>query len=276
MKTLKRKVAFVTGGASGVGLAMVRSFLRAGMKVVAADVEAAALARLRTEFAGNNAFLALQLDVTDRAAMAAAADATERAFGKVHVLCNNAGVAVFGRIDTQTYADWDWVLGVNLHGVVNGLQTFIERIKKHGEGGHIVNTASIAGQSPLPGLTVYNASKYAVVGISETIRQELAPLNIGVSVLCPGEVSTNIGTSQRNRPTALKRRRGDPRSLRGRRRLDPALRRAIDPALVGDMVVDALRNDDAYIFTHPELKSLVDARFAKLDEGFARWAAWQT
>ncbi len=287
MRQVEGKVAFVTGGASGLGLAMVRSFLRAGMKVVAADVEDAALVRVREEFAGNNAFMAIKLDVTDRAAMARAADQTERAFGNVHVLCNNAGVVVNGRIDSLTYQDWDWVMGVNLGGVVNGLQTFIERIKRHGEGGHIVNTASIAGQIALQGLSIYNAGKYAVVGISETIRQELAPLNIGVSVLCPGIVSTGIGSSGRNRPSALSAATqgapapgtqafaADAQGAGGQAQLDELLNRHLDPAVVGDMVLDAIRNDDAYIFTHPELKPMVEARFAQITSGFDRWAGYR-
>ena len=287
MKQVEGKVAFVTGGASGLGLAMVRSFLRAGMKVVAADVEDAALARVRAEFAGNNSFMAIKLDVTDRVAMARAADETERAFGNVHVLCNNAGVVVNGRIDQLTYQDWDWVMGVNLGGVVNGLQTFIERIKRHGEGGHIVNTASIAGQIALQGLTIYNAGKYAVVGISETIRQELAPLNIGVSVLCPGIVNTGIGDSGRNRPSELSATAPvaaagaaetavtDADAAGGQAQLDELLNRHLDPAVVGDMVLEAIRNDDAYIFTHPELKPMVEARFAQIAGGFDRWAGYR-
>ena len=277
MKTLEGKVAFVTGGASGLGLAMVRAFLRAGMKVCAADIEDAALARVRAEFAGNNAFIALKLDVTDRSAMALAADDTERAFGKVHVLCNNAGVVVNGRIDSLNYKDWDWVMGMNLGGVVNGLHTFIERIKRHGEGGHIVNTASIAGQIALQGLTVYNATKYAVVGISETIRQELAPLNIGVSVLCPGIVTTGIGDSDRNRPGDLKAERTALKAVSDIPvpPMDALLLRPLDPATVGDMVVAAIKNDDAYIFTHPELKTMVEARFQQIAAGFDRWEAYR-
>ncbi len=292
MKELEGKVAFVTGGASGMGLAMVRSFLRAGMKVVAADIEDAALALVRAEFGGNNAFMALKVDVTDRDAMAHAADETERAFGKVHVVCNNAGVAVAGSIDSMSYKDWDWVLGVNLNGVVNGLQTFIPRIQRHGEGGHIVNTASMAGQMAIPGLSVYNASKYAVVGISETIRQELAPSNIGVSVLCPGIVATNIFSSGRNRPNEMK---GDgpvdsaslmfsadgasasstsDASAR-EEQLGQLLNGALDAAAVGDMVVDAIRNDDAYIFSHPELRPMVAFRQQQIAASFDRWEAYK-
>ena len=285
MQQVEGKVAFVTGGASGLGLAMVRSFLRAGMKVVAADIEDAALARVREEFAGSNAFLALKLDVTDRDAMARAADETERAFGKVHVVCNNAGVVAGGRADQHDYKDWDWVLGVNLGGVVNGLQTFIPRIHRHGEGGHIVNTASIAGQIALQGLVSYNASKYAVVGISETIRQELAPQGIGVSVLCPGIVATGIGNSGRNRPPELAAdAKPAPAAAAAAAEttapasppLDDVFNRPLDPAVVGEMVLAAIRNDDAYIFTHPELRGTVKSRFAGIAAGFDRWAAWRS
>ena len=292
MKVLEGKVAFVTGGASGMGLAMVRSFLRAGMKVVAADIEDAALALVRAEFAGDNAFVAIKVDVTDRDAMARAADETERAFGKVHVVCNNAGVAVAGSVEDMSYKDWDWVLGVNLNGVVNGLQTFIPRIKRHGEGGHIINTASMAGQMAIPGLSVYNASKYAVVGISETIRQELAPLNIGVSVLCPGVVATNIFSSGRNRPDGMKGEGPvDSASLvltasgasassvtdasARTEQLGQLLNGALDAAAVGDMVVEAIRNDDAYIFSHPELRPMVAFRQQQIAASFDRWEEYK-
>ena len=286
MKDVEGKVAFITGGASGMGLAMARSFAKAGMKVVVADVEDGALERVRKEFAGSNAFLALKVDVTDRAAMAAAADETERAFGKVHVVCNNAGVAVGGPIDQMTYKDWDWVMGVNLQGVINGVQTFIERMKKHGEGGHFVNTASMAGQAAIGGLSIYSVTKYAVVGMSETMRQDLAPLNIGVSVLCPGVVSTNIFDSGRNRPAELQDVGGvdtakqllTPSVLPNAERdaaLQAIMAGALDPAMVGDMVLEAIKNDDPYIFTHPELKAMTDTRQAQLNTSFERWATYR-
>ena len=171
MQDVAGKVAFVTGGASGMGLAMARSFSAAGMKVVIADIEQAALDAVADEFAASNAdVLALQLDVTDRAAMQRAAEATIDAFGKVHVVCNNAGVAVGGGVDAMSYEDWDWVMNVNLDGVVNGVQTFVDLIKSHGEGGHFVNTASMAGHLAFGGLGVYNTTKFAVVGMSEAMR----------------------------------------------------------------------------------------------------------
>ena len=204
MRDVAGKVAFVTGGASGIGLAMARSFSAAGMKVAIADIEEQALAQAQAYFAPSNAeVIALRVDVTDRDAMAHAADETERAFGKVHVVCNNAGVAVAGPMEKMSYADWDWVVGVNLHGVINGVQTFARRIMAHGEGGHFVNTSSLAGQVAVPGFSVYNTTKFAVVGLSETMRAEFAAHDIGVSVLCPGFVNTNIFASERNRPVAL-------------------------------------------------------------------------
>ena len=156
MRDVTGKVAFITGGASGMGLAMARSFARAGMKVVIADIEQTALDAITAEFEASNAeFLPLRLDVTDRAAVEDAAAAAEARFEKVHVVCNNAGVVVGGPIDQMAYNDWDWVTGVNIDGVVNGIQTFTERMKAHGEGGHFVNTASMAGHISIPGLSIY-------------------------------------------------------------------------------------------------------------------------
>ncbi|MEO1912428.1 MAG: SDR family NAD(P)-dependent oxidoreductase, partial [Myxococcales bacterium] len=155
MKDIVGKVAFVTGGASGIGLAMARSFSAAGMKVVITDIEQAALDHVKDEFASSAEVILLKLDVTDRDAMEQAAQETEAAFGKVHVVCNNAGVSVGGRVDKMSGKDWDWVMGVNLGGVINGVQTFLGRIKAHGEGGHFVNTASMAGVMPIPGGSIY-------------------------------------------------------------------------------------------------------------------------
>lgn len=284
MKDVAGKVAFITGGASGMGLAMARSFSAAGMKIVVADVQKDALERVRAEFGRSNAgVLTLAVDVTDRAAMEAAARETEKAFGKVHVVCNNAGVAVGGTLDAMDYKDWDWVMGVNLDGVVNGLQAFVNRIKAHGEGGHIVNTASMAGHLAIPGLGVYNATKWAVVGISETLRAELAPHDIGVSVLCPGVVATAIFDSGRNRPADLKT--GEDASTRvlaagldgpaAAERLRELLAGALDPAVVGDMVLAAIQANDPYIFTHPELEAAVSMRYAGVHESFARWRKYR-
>ena len=282
MRDVTGKTAFITGGASGMGLAMARSFAKAGMKVVIADIEQAALDAVQAEFEASNAeFLTLALDVTDRAAMAAAADAAEARFGKVHVVCNNAGVAVGGPIDQMSYNDWDWVTRVNLDGVVNGIVTFTERIKTHGEGGHFVNTASMAGHLSIPGLSVYTATKFAVVGISETMLADLGPHHIGVSVLCPGVVNTNIFDSDRNRPEDLAGTDASQLLVSGlpaeeqADRLAELRAGALDPAVVGDMVLHAIREDEFYIFTHPELQAMTDLRGNEMADAYGRWREYR-
>jgi len=196
MKDVRRKVAFITGGASGIGLGIAGACIDAGMQAVLADLRQDHIDEALAGFARrgqSESVHAIRLDVTDRAAIAAAADETERLFGKVHVLVNNAGVGINGPFAGITYADWDFGLAVNLGGVINGLQTFLPRIRAHREGGHVVNTASLAALVPMPAAFVtYVAGKAAVVAISETIRGELARDGIGVSVLCPGPVKTNI------------------------------------------------------------------------------------
>jgi len=284
MKDVAGRTAFVTGGASGMGLAMVRAFAAAGMNVAVADIEEPALARVAAEFAGSNGrVITIPLDVTDRAAMARAADATESAFGNVHVVCNNAGVAVGGNVDEMSYADWDWVLGVNVDGVVNGVQTFTGRIEAHGEGGHFVNTASMAGHIAVPGLSVYTASKFAVVGLSEVMRADLAAKGIGVSVLCPGVVRTNIFDSGRNRPedlaagtdTAAALLRGDGNGAEQEARMAEIMAGALDADVVGNMVLHAIQNDEFYVFTHPEIESITEARHTEMQGAFARWAEYR-
>jgi len=280
MEQVAGRTAFITGGASGMGLAMAHSFSAAGMKVAIADIEQRALDAALEQFTDTNVeVIGLRVDVTDRDALEQAAVETERAFGKVHVVCNNAGVAVGGTVDTMSYKDWDWVLGVNLDGVVNGIQTFLPRIRAHGEGGHVVNTASMAGHLAVPGLSVYNTSKFAVVGLSETMRVDLAPHGIGVSVLCPGVVRTNIFNSGRNRPDNLQAAT-DTASLvlsadvddseRGAR-IQALLDDALDADVVGDMVLHAIQTDELYIFTHPGIEQAVQARAAEMAASFGRW-----
>lgn len=284
MRNITGKVAFITGGASGMGLAMARSFAAAGMKVAIADIEQDALDRVKAEFDASNAeVITLQVDVTDRTAMEAAADATEAAFDKVHVLVNNAGVAVGGSLDQMSYEDWDWVMGVNLDGVVNGLQAFVQRIKAHGEGGHVVNTASLAGHFAIPGLGIYTATKYAVVGISETLRADLKQHDIGVSVLCPGVVNTNIFDSGRNRPSHLQGETDTAKMVLSEdvagpeqeQRLAEMMAKALDPAVVGDMVLHSIQEDEFYIFSHPEVEPMVSGRAAEVTDAFARWRKYR-
>lgn len=284
MKEVTGKVAFITGGASGIGLAIARSLAGAGMKIAIADIQQDALSTVQEEFDKSNfEVITIKTDVGNRNDMENAANKTEEAFGKVHVVCNNAGVVVGGSIDQMSYSDWDWVMNVNLQGVINGVQTFVERIRKHGEGGHIVNTASLAGHFAIPGLSIYNTTKYAVVGLSETMRLELAPQNIGVSVLCPGVVNTNIGDSERNRPPELKSDRPseplftDANSSDEERqaRFEQILKGALEPAVVGDMVLAGIQNDDLYIFPHPELRAQVETRMNGIMQAFDRWQAYR-
>ena len=193
------RTAFVTGGASGIGLGMTKAFLAAGMNVVVADLRRDHIEAALAELEGTNVH-ALELDVTDREGFARAADEAERTFGSVHVLCNNAGMGILGPVTVARYDDWDWGLGVLLGGVVNGIQTFLPRLLAHGEGGHIVNTSSMAGVLPIPGAAIYITAKAALIGLSEALRSELAPEGIGVSAFCPGPVQTNIREGRRTRP----------------------------------------------------------------------------
>ena len=267
MKLVQGKTAFITGGASGIGLGIAGAFVAAGMKVVLADLRQdhidQALATFR-ERDNLQSVHAIRLDVTDRAAMAAAAEETERVFGKLHVLVNNAGVGIQGPFKGITYDDWDFGLAVNLGGVINGLQTFLPRIRAHGEGGHIVNTASLAALVPMPAqYVIYQSAKAAVVTLSEGIRGELSQEGIGVSVLCPGPVRTNIHELSKNRPARF----GVGDAFRANENAGgtqvpfPSM---LEPAQVGALVLQAVRNDELYIITHGEWKPMAEARHAAL------------
>jgi NAD(P)-dependent dehydrogenase (short-subunit alcohol dehydrogenase family) len=265
MKDVKGKTAFITGGASGIGLGMARAFVAAGMKVVLADLRQdhidSALAQF--EHQGNTSSVhAIRLDVTDRAAMAAAADEAERLFGNLHVLANNAGVGIQGPFKGITFADWDFGLAVNLGGVINGVQTFLPRIRAHGEGGHIISTASLAALVPMPAqFVIYQTAKAAVVTPSECLRGELAPQNIGVSVLCPGPVRTNIHELSKNRPPqfGVGDAFRDAENAGGTQISFPS---QLEPAELGERVLRAILNDDLYIITHDEWKSAAEQRHA--------------
>lgn len=271
MQDLEGKTAFITGGASGIGLSMAKSFLGAGMRVVIADVDEKALAAAAKTLKGaNTELLTVQLDVTDRQQFAAVADKVEAEFGAVDVLCNNAGVYRGGTIDKVTYEDWDWVMGVNVGGVVNGVQTFVERMKARGTGGHIVNTSSMAGMTTSPGLGVYNASKFAVVGMSEAMQGDLAEDNIGVSVLCPGMVRTRILESERTRPDDFEP--GDQTAETAAKEhnelMQMAMGTGIDPDEVGEMVLQGVKANQLYLFPHPEMKEATAARFGHILDAF--------
>ncbi len=266
MRDVAGRVAFVTGGASGIGLGIAKAFSAAGMKVVIADIRQDHLdeAMAKLEGAGADAH-PVRLDVTDRDAMARVADEAERVFGKVHVLCNNAGINLFNDIGSATYQDWDWVLGVNLGGVVNGVVTFIPRIKAHGEGGHVVNTASMASFISGPGAGIYTASKFAVHGLSEALRWSLLPHRIGVSVLCPGLVESRIYESDKTRPAELSTDT-TPADADFMARLPEIHSAGMSPDEVGEKVLRAIRRNDFYVFTHPEFRAELEEVF---DEALA-------
>ena len=202
MRELAGKTAFVTGGASGIGLALSQIFAQAGMKVMLADIETDALAAAVTSLHDHWPDVrAVPCDVADPVSVERAAEATYRAFGNVHVVCNNAGVGGGSGIDNISLDNWRWVLDVNLMGVVHGIRTFLPHIRRHGEGGHIVNTASMAGMNSGLGFSPYAASKFAVVNMSEGLAMQLKPLGIGVTVLCPGlcaSASARVGAIGRN------------------------------------------------------------------------------
>ncbi|MCB1001607.1 MAG: SDR family NAD(P)-dependent oxidoreductase [Acidimicrobiales bacterium] len=247
MQELSGRVAVVTGGASGIGRAMAQRFVAAGMEVVIADVEEAPLAATAAELGVHP----VRTDVADAASVQALADEVVARFGAVHVLCNNAGVGGGGVMSSLTLNDWKWVIDVNLWGVVHGLQSFLPLLLANDDGGHVVNTASMAGLSAWPGIGPYNATKYAVVGISETLAVELADTRVGVSVLCPGVVNTNIFESQRNRPAALRNPQRNPGARAANSQVTSMS--GIDPALVADQVHDAIVDGRFWILTHPEL-----------------------
>ena len=277
MHDFSGKTAFVTGGASGIGLAMVEAFLDQGMNVALADIEASARDRAVAGLARfGDRIRGVACDVADRASVVAARDAAIAAFGPIHVLCNNAGVGTGGRIDTVPPPAWEWLMGVNLMGVIHGLSEFVPHMKAHGEASHIVNTGSMAGMNGFRGMGPYCASKAAVVSLSEALASELAETAIGVSVLCPGSVNTAFYERRRNAPASVPPPPPNSREARahaqGRTvRID----NGIPPPEVAARVLQGIRDRDLYIFTHPEMRSMIDDRYTLLSAGFDKAAAFR-
>ena len=255
MKDLRGRTAFVTGGASGIGLGMVRCFLREGMNVMVADLSDEHLEQARAALQLHGARVRfIKLDVADRGQMTRAADETERAFGKVHVLCNNAGVSSPIPMDEASYEDWDWILGVNLQGVINGIVTFLPRLKGHGEGGHIVNTSSIAGLVPAPAWGgIYTTAKFAVHGLSGSLRLSVGKHRIGVTVLCPGATKSDVRRSELLRPERFRTASRASHAM-------PSLQEVgLQPEVLGERVVQAIRRNEFYVIAHAENKAHVHA-----------------
>ncbi|MFO1191626.1 MAG: SDR family NAD(P)-dependent oxidoreductase [Rhodoferax sp.] len=287
MQDVRGKTAFITGGASGIGLAMAQSFAAAGMRVVIADIDAEALAQAEKNLRQEGAAVAAAvLDVTQADAWAAVADRVESDVGPIDVLCNNAGMGQgrtaanrHYRLTEVSRELWALLLDTNLSSVYHGIKTFAPRMVARGQGGHIVNTASMAGLLAPPGLSVYVATKFAVLGLSECVRAELAPHHIGVSVLCPGAVQSNLVA------TSASRRRARPETTVG---METALAApaptdhvSMRARSVGDRVLAAIRSNELYVLTHPEYAPLVEERFSAIlgaigpsaEEGYADTAA---
>lgn len=272
MQDLVGKVAFVTGAASGIGLGIAEALAQAGVKVMMADIEQDALDREVARLAATNADVAgVRADVSLKDELQRAADATIERFGKVHILVNNAGVGGGGTYGEWSDASWDWVIGVNLMSVVWGIEIFGPLMEKHGEGGQIVSTASMAGlvAAVAPG---YNVTKYGVVALSEGLRPTLAAKGIGVSVLCPGFIRTRIMESARAIPERLVGQIAlpDPTALPNEFAVmaAQAIQNGIDPLYVGELVVEGIEGDWPYIFTDNNFEAGVDLRFAAIKAGF--------
>jgi NAD(P)-dependent dehydrogenase (short-subunit alcohol dehydrogenase family) len=271
MQDLTGKVAFITGGASGIGLAMARALGREGMSVMLADIEIQALESAVDELrAAQVRAEGVVADVTRRDSLRAAALETIARFGKIHVVCNNAGVGAGGPLGQVPEKDWNWVIDVNLLGVVHGMEIFTPLILSHGEGGHVVNTASMAGLVSPAGMEPYCATKYAVLGMTEGWAQQLAPQGVGVSILCPGFVKTRIHESRRNRPDAYG---PDSRPASAADAAASPVLSGIDVAPVAARVVEAIKANELYVFTHPEFKAVVAARFERILAAFDAAAA---
>jgi len=273
VKELAGKTAFVTGAASGIGLGIATAFAQAGAKVMLCDIEDAALSAALEQLRLTNVDVdGVKADVSLKAELAAAAEATTARYGKVHILVNNAGVGGGGPYGAWTEAAWDWTMGVNLMATIWGIEIFGPLIEQHGEGGHIVSTASIAGL--ISGESnAYNVSKYGVVALSEGLRRELAPRGIGVSVLCPGFIRTEIMTSGRNLPKRFEGAVPTTLPTSGPFAEHIAMVRervsqGIDPIYVGELVREGVEKDWPYIFTDLEFEPLIEARFAAIKQGF--------
>lgn len=264
MSDIQGRVAFVTGGASGLGLAMARTLLKRGARVMLADRDAEGLERAVAELSSDsNEVASIVCDVADLDQVKAAAQATVDHFGKVHIVANNAGVGKGGQPGEIPIKDWRWIVDINLMGVVHGVEIFTPLIQSHGEGGHFINTASMAGHVAPGGMGPYNATKYAVVGYSEGLKAELMPHNIGVSVLCPGWVNTKIHTTGFGAPSSevtAEQAKGDPQF----QQMEAVIKGGLDPNDVADWVADCVEANRLYIFTHKSMQIGIDMRFAQI------------
>lgn len=263
MTDVSGRTAFITGGANGIGLGIARSFARAGVKLGLVDIDAAALDRANAELSAITEVETAVLDMRDRASFEGVADAFEAKLGPVSLVVNNAGVAGGAPATKMTYELWDWGLGINLDGVVSGVQTFLPRMAARGGGGHIVNTASGAGLAASGSGLLYHTAKFAVVGMSEALHLELAPLGIGVTVLCPGPVATDIVARTRGMQPEVDLGMTAEQSAKADARVAMTtqwLQQGVSPDAVGDMVLIGVRGNLLYVHTDRIMEGAIEAR----------------
>lgn len=268
MRDFKGKTAFITGGASGIGLGLAQTFADAGMNIVIADIEASALgAAVATLNARGTQAIGVECDVGDRQSYARAADRAFSAFDKVHLLCNNAGVARTGHTWEIAESDWEWTIGVNLMGTIHGLQIFVPHMKAHGEASYIVTTASMAGMRASVAGGPYTATKYALVGLSEQLAKELADTNIGVSVFCPNNIRSNMPNNGRNRPARFGGpidAKADIHAAEHIAVMQDRNRAGMEPREAGLRVKKGIENEQLFIFSHATERDILDERFARI------------
>jgi len=274
MQKLEGKTAIVTGAASGIGLGLARTFARHGMAVVLSDIRGDRLESALAEVRGLGArAIAVPADVSERTAVQKIADEAVKAFGAVHVACNNAGITIHGKsVVDLSPEEWDWIIGVNLYGVIHGIGIFLPLIRAHGGEGHLVNTASIAGFQ-VRGYRksgAYAATKFAVLAITESLAHDLANTPVGVSVLAPAAVKTRIYTSGENRPARF----GGPYEESGNNPFQKELENGLEPDVVGERVVRAIKSRELYIFTHMETKDWLMARHQRIIDAFTDCESW--
>ncbi|MGB0906664.1 MAG: SDR family oxidoreductase [Maricaulaceae bacterium] len=258
MTNIANKTAFVTGAASGIGFALTESLLARGCKVMMADIDAEGLAAARAKLGEENTAMVV-CDVADADAMQAAAKATTDAFGNVHLVFNNAGVSLAGMPGQFNLQDWQWITDINLMGVVYGTESFLPLIAAHGEGGHIVNTASMAGHGASQGMGPYHATKFAVVGYSEALRMELAKTNIGVSCLCPTWVKSNIHNTSDKSPGAVNNRE-EFKKTKAYQTVKALIENGMDADVYAELCMKAIEADRLHVFNDPAMREALIMR----------------
>jgi NAD(P)-dependent dehydrogenase (short-subunit alcohol dehydrogenase family) len=265
---LEGKVAVVTGGASGIGKGIAEALKNEGAELVIADIEDGALQATAEELGATG----IQTDVSSAESVGALATEVVERFGTAHVLVNNAGIGPMGRIADLTLDDWKWMVGVNLWGVIHGIHAFLPILKGNEEGGHIVNTSSMAGLVGMPGLGSYTLTKYGVLGLTEVLAKELEEdgSKVGATVLCPGTIHTNIGTSSRNRPDDDAGGLHDVDISQEGSEVDMSGVRWMIPIEVGTIVVDCIRSGELYALTHPDWWDMVEPRFVAIASAFGK------